>query len=140
MPSAPSNQNEPASGNQHARVRTGEIAIDPATRLVIESNEEPRWGQFLRTWEALANGPLVFVDHMQTPLDNPLVDGEHCIFFDSAGIAEDPRRLAPLLERLAYYLANGDEADAIARRGRQHALTYHRAENRIDSMLRALAL
>jgi hypothetical protein len=54
MPSAPSNQHEPASGSQHARVRTGEICIDPATRLLIESNAEPRWGQFLRTWEALA--------------------------------------------------------------------------------------
>jgi hypothetical protein len=55
MPSTPSNQRGSAQGGEHARaVRTGAISIDPATRLLIESNAEPRWGQFLRTWECLA--------------------------------------------------------------------------------------
>ena len=55
MPSTPSNQRGSAQGGEHARaVQTGAINIDPATRLLIESNAEPRWGQFLRTWECLA--------------------------------------------------------------------------------------
>jgi hypothetical protein len=40
--------------SETARAQTGEIVIDPATLDLVESNTEPRWGQFLRTWEALA--------------------------------------------------------------------------------------
>jgi hypothetical protein len=40
--------------SEPARVQTGEIVIDPATLTLIESDAEPRWGRFLRTWEALA--------------------------------------------------------------------------------------
>jgi hypothetical protein len=55
MPSTPSNQREPAQGGAHARAAgTGAIDIDPSTRLLIDANTEPRWGQFLRTWECLA--------------------------------------------------------------------------------------
>src|SRR5256885_15233187 len=55
MPSASSNQREPGPGSAPARaIRSGEIFVDPATRRVIEANAEPRWGKFLRTWEALA--------------------------------------------------------------------------------------
>jgi hypothetical protein len=50
MPSAFFNpRGEPARAAE-----AGEIAIEPATLALIESNAEPRWGQFLRTWEALA--------------------------------------------------------------------------------------
>ena len=55
MPSASFNPRGPVPGGRHARaVETGEIEIDPAAQLLIDSNVEPRWGQFLRTWEALA--------------------------------------------------------------------------------------
>jgi hypothetical protein len=30
------------------------LEIEPATQLLIESDAEPRWGKFLRHWEALA--------------------------------------------------------------------------------------
>jgi len=54
MPSASFNQREPVSGKQRPRISDGEIVIDPATQREIESGNEPLWGQFLRTWEALA--------------------------------------------------------------------------------------
>ena len=41
-------------GHQARAVQIGEISIDSPTQRLIESNVEPRWGQFLRTWEALA--------------------------------------------------------------------------------------
>jgi hypothetical protein len=50
MPSAiynPRGLSAPAGGAEA-------IAIDSETRNLIESDAEPRWGQFLRTWEALA--------------------------------------------------------------------------------------
>ncbi len=54
MPSPSFNHREPASGTDRARIRDGEIFVDPATRREIDAGSEPRWGQFLRTWEALA--------------------------------------------------------------------------------------
>lgn len=33
---------------------TGGIAVDADTRRLIAADTEPRWGRFLRTWEALA--------------------------------------------------------------------------------------
>ena len=51
MPSASFYQRDPRSSAGRARV--GRIEIDPATKREIESNAEPRWGQFLRTWESL---------------------------------------------------------------------------------------
>jgi hypothetical protein len=36
------------------RARVGRIDIEPATRRAIDSEAEPLWGQFLRTWESLA--------------------------------------------------------------------------------------
>ena len=54
MPSA-FNQRDSVQGHQATRsVRNGEIAVGPETQRLIESGVEPRWGQFLRTWEALA--------------------------------------------------------------------------------------
>jgi hypothetical protein len=50
MPTSTSNQ-----GGQPARaVQVGEIAVDAPTQQLLESNVQPLWGQFLRTWEALS--------------------------------------------------------------------------------------
>jgi hypothetical protein len=54
MPSASFNKREPVPGEGRARVRDAAIFIEPATQRVIESGDEPLWGQFLRTWESLA--------------------------------------------------------------------------------------
>jgi hypothetical protein len=54
MPSASFNQREPGPGRDRARIREGEIFLDPATRREIDTDSEPLWGQFSRTWETLA--------------------------------------------------------------------------------------
>jgi hypothetical protein len=54
MPSVSFSQREPASSTGRARISDGEIFIDPATRREIETDGQPLWGQFLRTWESLA--------------------------------------------------------------------------------------
>ena len=54
MLSAPSSRKDAHPGDQPTRAESGRIAIDGATRRLIESNAEPRWGKFLRAWEALA--------------------------------------------------------------------------------------
>src|SRR5690606_5405636 len=35
-----------------------------------------------RTWEALASGGLVFLDNTFAPLENPLINEKHCIYYD----------------------------------------------------------
>jgi hypothetical protein len=52
MPSASFNQRDPRASASRARI--GRIDIDPNARREIESETEPLWGQFLRTWESLA--------------------------------------------------------------------------------------
>src|SRR5258708_2040091 len=56
MPSVSFSHREPASGNPRAHASDGEISIDPAARREIETDQEPLWGQFLRTWEWVARG------------------------------------------------------------------------------------
>lgn len=51
MPSASFNQRDPRSGLGVSRI--GRIDLDPAARREIDSGNEPLWGQFFRTWEAL---------------------------------------------------------------------------------------
>jgi hypothetical protein len=104
------------------------------SRIAITANPDD-WEGDSRLWEAFANGPLVFVDRMHAPLEHPLVDGVHCVFDESAGIDRDPGVLRPLLESVEYFLAHPEEADTIARRGREHALLHHRAVDRVDAML-----
>ena len=88
------------------------------------------WDGDYRTWEAFASGALVFVDRMSTPLPHPLVDGEHCIFYDV-----DPAGLELMREKVEYYVAHPEKAAEIADRGFEHVMRYHRPRNRLDAML-----
>jgi len=54
MPSVAYSHREPAANTSRARVSDGEIFLDPAARRAIDSGSEQLWGQFLRTWEAIA--------------------------------------------------------------------------------------
>ena len=58
------------------------------SKIVLHANPD-HWEGDSRLWEALASGALVFVDRMHAPLKQPLVDGEHLIFYDltDAGMA-----------------------------------------------------
>lgn len=99
------------------------------SKIVVTCNPS-RWEGDHRTWEAFANGALVFIDRMWTPLVHPLVDRKHCIFYDisDSGLKE-------LRERILYFLKETDHADEIAQRGHEFTMKYHRTSNRIDEIL-----
>lgn len=99
------------------------------SRIVVTCNPS-RWEGDRRTWEALANGALVFVDRMFTPTTHPLVDGEHCIFYDLSD-----EGLASLEHRILYYIDNPHLALHIAKTGHEFAMKHHRSSSRIDEIL-----
>jgi len=99
------------------------------SRIVVTCNPS-RWEGDHRTWGALANGALVFVDRMWTPLKHPLIDGEHCIFYDLSDTG-----LQELRAVILYYLKHTAEANAIAKAGHEFAMKHHRTSNRIDEIL-----
>ena len=99
------------------------------SRIVVTCNPT-KWEGDNRTWEAFANGALVFIDKIYTPMVHPLIDGEHCIFYEMSESG-----LETLQGKLLYYLYRIDEAERIARAGHEFAMKYHRASNRIDEIL-----
>ena len=102
------------------------------SRIVVTCNPG-RWDGDHRTWEALANGALVFVDKMYFPLAHPLIDGKHCIFYEPSD-----NGLAELGIRILYYVENQKEAKVIAKEGHEFAMKYHRTSNRIDEILEVI--
>lgn len=102
------------------------------SKIVVTCNPS-KWEGDHRTWEAFANGALVFVDRTLTPLAHPLVDGEHCIFYDLSN-----KGLEILRERILYYLDRTDKAERIARAGHEFTMKYHRTSNRIDEILEVI--
>lgn len=99
------------------------------SRIVVTCNPS-RWEGDHRTWEAFANGALVFIDRMWTPMTHPLIDGEHCIFYDLSDEA-----LEKLQEKILFYLEHGELVYDIARTGHEFTMKYHRVSNRIDEIL-----
>ena len=99
------------------------------SKIVVTCNPD-KWEGDHRTWEAFANGALVFVDRMWTPLVHPLIDGKHCIFYDPSD-----EGLEELQKRILYFLQETDHAEEIARAGHEFTMKYHRASNRIDEIL-----
>ena len=99
------------------------------SRIVVTCNPS-RWEGDHRTWEAFANGALVFVDRMYAPMAHPLVDGEHCIFYDLSD-----EGLLELRRKILYYLNHYNKADWIAKAGHKFTMKYHRTSNRIDEIL-----
>lgn len=99
------------------------------SRIVVTCNPN-KWEGDHRTWEAFANGALVFIDKMYTPLTYPLIDGRHCIFYETSESG-----LELLREKLLYYLDRPNKAKRIARAGHEFTMRYHRTSNRIDEIL-----
>ena len=99
------------------------------SRIVVTCNPN-KWEGDHRTWEAFANGTLVFIDKIYSPMVHPLIDGKHCIFYEMS-----PSGLEELRARILYYLKHVEEADTIARVGHEFTMKYHRASNRIDEIL-----
>ena len=99
------------------------------SRIVVTCNPS-KWEGDHRTWEAFANGALVFVDRTLTPLVHPLIDGEHCIFYELSN-----RGLGELRKNIKYFMDYPEEAEVIAKTGHEFAMKHHRTSNRIDEIL-----
>jgi len=98
-------------------------------RIVVTANPTG-WEGDSRTWEALASGALVMVDHLECPLPHPLIDGVHVVYYD-------PMDKDAFLKTLKHYLDRPDEARRIGLQGYVHALQHHRTVNRADYLLHA---
>jgi hypothetical protein len=113
---------------------TGYLGALRRSKIVVTVG--PDWAEGdSRTWEALANGPLVIQPEMLTPLPEPFVDGRHIAYFKGDDFLSAERQHA-FVELVRHHLANLDAAVAIGAAGREHALRHHRAVNRVDAMLR----
>jgi hypothetical protein len=86
-----------------------------------------------RTWEALASGAAVMVDHRDplTDSEHPLVDDEHAVYFDPAREQSLRARAVELVSA-----ASTLRRYQIARQGLLHACTHHRSVNRVDQIAR----
>ena len=81
------------------------------SKIVVSCNPDGWEGDF-RLFEALAGGPLVFVDEMVVTKDRGLKHKEHLIYY---------KNFDELNEMLLYYLKNKEEAESIARNGHEKA-------------------
>lgn len=102
------------------------------SRIVVTCNPS-RWEGDFRTWEALANGALVFVDKMYIPMKHPLIDGKHCIIYDPSD-----QGLKEMEDQLLYFMEYPEKAEKIARVGHEFAMNRHRSMNRIQEILEAI--
>jgi hypothetical protein len=125
----------PVSDAGRDRFDSGYLHALRRSKIVVTVG--PDWAEGdSRTWEALANGPLVVQPEMLTPLPEPFVDGRHIAYFRGDDLLS-PTRQREFLELVVHHLERLDDAVAIGAAGRAHALRHHRAVNRVDAMLRA---
>lgn len=103
------------------------------SKIVVTSGPDLAEGDS-RTWEALANGPLVIQPKLLTPVANPLIDGEHIAYFNGDDLA-DPANQDAFIDFVDGYLKRLDDAERIGSAGRDHVLRHHRAVNRVDWIL-----
>ena len=103
-----------------------------SSKVILHANPDP-WEGDSRTWEALSSGALVFLDRMVQPIEHPLVDGEHAVFYDLSH-----EGLLTLEEKIAFYLDHDEERERIGRQGREHVLAHHRPINRTNVIIERL--
>jgi len=102
------------------------------SRIVLQANPDS-WEGDARTWEALASGALVFVDRMQAPIENPLVDGEPLVFYD---LTDDG--MTRLEQQVVHFLGDDRERQRIATQGTEFVLGHHRSIHRVEAIVREL--
>jgi len=78
-----------------------------------------------RVFEVLACGAFLLSDRT-SDLKELFTEGEHYVGFDSK---------EELREHIAFYLANNSERERIQSKGRDHVLSHHTYNHRIDSLM-----
>ena len=100
---------------------------------IIVTVNPAHWEGDFRLWESFATGALVMVDPLFVPHTNPLIDGQHVVYFSNDNKTD-------LFAKLDYYRAHRDEARRIAINGYLHTMKYHRTVNLVDYILRSAHL
>lgn len=80
----------------------------------------------VRYWELAAHGCMILAERPPIRIPRNFIEGESAVFFDD---------LPELEEKLAYYLAHGDEAERIGRAGRELFMRHHTASARARQFL-----
>ncbi len=99
------------------------------SKIILHANPDT-WEGDCRTWEGLCSGALVFVDRMYAPIKNPLIDGEHLIYYD---FTDDGMKA--LEQKIIYYLKHDQEREQIGTQGREFVLAHHRSINRVNEII-----
>lgn len=100
------------------------------TKIVVNMHPD-NWEGDWRTWETLGSGSLLITEKMLLPRINPLVDRVHLVEYNRDNMEE-------LEEKIKYFLKHSEERNKIASCGRKHAITFHKASNRIDEIIKEL--
>ena len=100
------------------------------SKIVITCNPK-NWEGDHRLFEAMISGALVFVDRMQTPMKNPLLDKVHLVYYDLENLDQ-------LLSDVMFYLEHDAERHRIAQQGFEFVQKHHTYLNRIDEILEAI--
>ncbi|UCD38352.1 MAG: glycosyltransferase family 1 protein [Fidelibacterota bacterium] len=85
-----------------------------------------------RTWEAFSSGAMVFMDTTHIPSPQPFVHGKHCYIYD----ARDRDSICTAIDTAMEYLKDDAGRENIAQQGLEHALMYHKPEDRISMILK----
>ncbi|VAX24833.1 hypothetical protein MNBD_NITROSPINAE04-2505 [hydrothermal vent metagenome] len=81
----------------------------------------------MRVFEVLCSGSLLMTDFADG-IDEFFEDGKHLVIYNDENI----------VERALYYLKHLDEAETIARQGRELALEKHTYERRVDEVVKTM--
>lgn len=102
------------------------------SKIILHANPDP-WEGDARLWEALASGALVFVDRMYAPIKNPLIDGQHLIFYDLTD-----EGMSILERKIIRFLTDDKERQKIGMQGREFVMNHHRSIHRVSEIIREL--
>jgi hypothetical protein len=98
------------------------------SKIVVTCNHN-NWEGDWRLYEALSVGTCVFVDKMLIPVDNPFIDGEHLVYYNS---------VSELRDKLNYYTKNDNLVNDIANNSKEFVYKYHTPKNRMETILNKL--
>ena len=122
------------SGNNEIRRNGRENFLSNYYKMMRRSNivvtcNHNNWEGDWRLYEALSVGTCVFVDKMLIPLDNPFINGEHLVYYDS---------INDLKEKLRHYLINSELTTQVANKSKEFVYKYHTPKNRMGYIINKL--
>ena len=114
----------------YTNINTNYYDIMKSSKIIVTCNPDNQEGDH-RLWEALLTGNIVMCDNILTPtlIDNPLIEGEHLIFYENR---------ENLYKKIDYFLLREEEREKIGIAGREYCQKYHTFDNRVDFIIKKL--